>query len=482
MSRSARPHRNRLVLATLALLCLPQFLAAQEAAAEPSELDRIVAQNLEARGGLEAIRAIESLRIEGVIEAQGMELPMVMQRERPNRYRMQMDMQGMTMINAYDGETAWGLNPMMGQSKPTPVEGPQAAAAASQGDFDGPFVDTAAKGITLELVGKEAVGEREAFHIKATNRQGTTESIYLDTETYLQVKGVAQGDLGMGPMEVEVVYDGWTEVAGVKMPAQQTMNSPMGAIVTKFSSYSPNVDIDEDVFFMPGQAADAELTLAQILERHRKARISEGSAAIDSVTAKGSLGLMGFELPLEMAFVRSGACRLDADMAGTAMTLAYDGEDTAWTVSPMQGIVTPEALEPEGVEAIALFSEFLWGLLDGEDESSVSFAGIEKVDRDETYKIVVGEGTELERTIFLGGEDFLERKLALRTVFLGSEADIVALMGDYSRTNGLAVPGSIELLTGGTPAATIAIGEVTTNATIDPSIFALPEPEATPEG
>ncbi|MEM9407994.1 MAG: hypothetical protein AAGA81_18295 [Acidobacteriota bacterium] len=481
MSRIPQLSLRSFFALALTLLLVPQVLLAQEAA-EPSELDRIVAKNLEARGGLEAIQAIQSLRIEGVIEAQGMQLPMVMQRERPNRFRMEMDMQGMKMINAYDGEMAWGMNPMMGETKPTPVEGPQAAAAASQGDFDGPFVDTAKKGITLELVGKESVGEREAFHIKATHRDGRSESIYLDAETYLRVKAVAEGDLGMGPMEVEVLFDGWADVDGVKMPQTQTMNSPMGAIVTSFNSYAANVDIDEDVFFMPGQAADASLTLTQILERHRKARISEGSPAIDSVSAKGSLGLMGFELPLEMAFVRSGACRLDADMAGTEMTLAYDGKETAWTVSPMQGIVAPEALEPEGVEAIALFSEFLWGLLDGQDETSLKFAGIEKVGRDETYKIIVGEGSDLERSIFLGGEDFLEHKLALRTVFLGSEADIVALMGDYSRTDGLAVPGSIELQTGGTPAASIAIAEVTTNATIDPSIFALPEPEADPEG
>lgn len=473
-----RPQMRRAVVAFAALLVVGLVpLSAQEA--ETSELDRIVAKHLEARGGLEAIQALQSYVVEGVIEAQGMQLPMTMQRERPNRFRMEMEMQGMMMINAYDGEMAWGMNPMMGQTKPTPVEGPQALAAASQADFDGPFVDTAKKGLKLELVGKEALGDREAYHIKVTTPAGSVESAYLDAETYLQVKGVAEGDMGMGPMEIEVLFE-YVDVAGVKLVSKQTMNTPMGPIITSFGDYAVNEDIDDDVFFMPGQAADESLTLAQILERHRTARVSAGTESIESVKANGSLVLLGLELPLEMSFVRSGACRLDADMAGTLMTLAFDGEETAWTVSPMQGIMDPEALEPEGVEAIALFSEFLWGLLDGETESSVELAGIEKVGRDETYKIVVGKGTELERSIFLGGEDFLERKLALRTVFLGSEADIVALISDYSRTDGLAVPGSIELLTGGTPAATVKISGVTTNAEIDPSIFALPEPESAP--
>ena len=136
------PLRRALVGFAALLLVAP--LSAQEA--ETSELDRILAAHLEARGGLEAIQALQSYVVEGVIEAQGMQLPMTMQRERPNRFRMEMEMQGMMMINAYDGEMAWGMNPMMGQTKPTPVEGPQALAAASQADFDGPFVDTAKKG------------------------------------------------------------------------------------------------------------------------------------------------------------------------------------------------------------------------------------------------------------------------------------------------------------------------------------------------
>ncbi len=455
------------------LLLSPALAVAQEPA---SELDQIVAKHLEARGGLEAIQAIQSLRVTGSTNAQGMDLPMTLLSARPNRFRMEMDMQGMKMVTAFDGEQAWGANPMTGQAKPAALEGPQATAIEAQADMDGPFVDTAQKGVQLELVGKEPWGEGEVYHIKVTNKAGTTESAFIDAESFLQVRALTKGDLGMGEMEIEVTFDEWVEVAGVKMPKQQTMNTPMGAMVTTFADYQVNEAIDEDLFFLPGQKADPALDLTQILEKHRAARVSAAAGAIESVKAQGNLVLMGFELPLEMSFLKSGACRLEADMAGTPMTLAYDGADTAWTVSPMQGIMEPEALEPEGVEAIALFSEFLWGLLGDEAAASAQLAGIEKVNRSETYKIVLDQGTPQERTIFLGGEDFLEHKLALRTVFLGSETDIVALMSDYSTTDGLAVPGMIELQSGGTPAATVLIKGVETNVEIDPSIFALPEP------
>lgn len=467
--------------ATIPLLLLFALLLVAPAASQDgaSELDQLVAKHLEARGGVEAIKAIQSMKVTGALEAQGMELPLVLERQRPNRFRMEMDMQGMKTITAFDGEMAWGANPMAGQTEPGELEGAQATAVANQADLDGPFVDTAAKGITLELVGKEAVGDRQAFHIKVTHKEGATESAFLDTETFLQIKSVITADFGMGESEVEVTFDEWVEVEGVKMPARQIMGTPMGDIVTQFSDYSANGDVDEDVFFLPGQEANAELGLAEVLERHRKARLAAGADQIESVRATGSLVLLGFELPLEMSFLRSGQCRLDADMAGTKMTLAYDGT-TAWTVSPMQGIMEPEALPPEGVEAIALFSEFLWGLLDGTDDEAAELAGIEKVNRSETYKIVLDKGSDKERVIFLGGEDFLEHKLALNTVFLGSETDIVALMSDYSTTDGLAVPGSIELQSGGTPAATVQITEVETNVEVDRAIFALPEPA--PEG
>ena len=137
----------------------------------------------------------------------------------------------------------------------------------------------------------------------------------------------------------------------------------------------------------------------------------------------------------------------------------------------------PEALPPEASEAIAIFADFLWGLLDSAQKAGVelSLAGIETVGRDEGYAIAMKSADDSERKVILGGEDFLERQFSLRTVFMGSEQDIDAVLGDYREVDGVLVPFEIELLSGGAPLAGVTFEAVDTNLTIDPAVFSLPE-------
>ena len=96
--------------------------AAARAATVPATIDEIVARNLQARGGLERLRAVQAITMKGLMQAaNGTDLPTTLYMQRPNRIRQEVTVNGRLAIQAFDGERGWAQNPMMGNA---PVEVP----------------------------------------------------------------------------------------------------------------------------------------------------------------------------------------------------------------------------------------------------------------------------------------------------------------------------------------------------------------------
>ena len=200
-------------------------------------------------------------------------------------------------------------------------------------------------------------------------------------------------------------------------------------------------------------------------------------ARVSTLSASGTVVMLGFEVPMTVAFARPDSFRIDIDMQGLTMVLAYDGE-TAWNVSPMQGIIDPAPLPDEMVGAVGILSDFLWGGLATSGEASLG--GTAKVERDETYRLDIEAADGAARSLYLGGEDFLERRIVFDGAFLGSSGEIAVTIGDYMDVGGLKVPGTIRIAVEGMVAAELRIQEAEAGADIDPASFTMPAP-ADPE-
>src|ERR1700721_4508244 len=85
------------------LLFLPLSAAAQTA-------DEIVKKVLDARGGVQKIRAVQAERISGRGSfAQGMEGTFVVELKRPYKMRVEITIQGQKIIRVYDGKSSGGM-------------------------------------------------------------------------------------------------------------------------------------------------------------------------------------------------------------------------------------------------------------------------------------------------------------------------------------------------------------------------------------
>ena len=463
--------RAGLVLLALALAAAPAWTQDE---AEPSELDRVLALNYEARGGLEKLRAISSLRATATMSLPGMEIPFTILMGRPNRMYIEGDFGDMPLIQAHDGERSWAQVP--GEPKPGALEGEQAAAIASDAAMNAPWFEYGASGHEVELAGKERLdGGEEVWKLVVDGPAGPVR-MFIGAEDGLEKKRISKADFGMGIEETTTTFEDYREVGGLMVAHRQIAATGMGDFVLVFETFELDAELDPDVFFMPGQAADAALDLDGVLERYGTARGS-AAAEVETVSAAGTVVLLGFEVPMTVAFARPNSFRIDIDMQGLTMVLAYDGE-TAWNVSPMQGVVDPAPLPEEMVGAVEILSDFLWGGLASSGEASL--AGIEKVERDETYRldIVTPEGEA--RALYLGGEDFLERRVVFDGAFLQSSGEIDVTIGDYMDAGGLKLPGKIRIAVEGQVAVELRIEEAEAGAEVDSASFTMPAP-ADPE-
>lgn len=182
-------------------------------------MDEVIAKNIEARGGLEKLKAVKSIRMTGkMMMGPGMEAPMSLEIKRPRSLRMEFTFQGMTGVQAYDGKSGWSISPFQGKKDPEPMSPDDVKDAEEEADIDGPLVDYKAKGHAVELVGKEKVEGSDAYKLKVTLKNGTVRHQYIDAESFLEIKTEAKRTVRGSEMEFESTIGDYKDVGGLLIP------------------------------------------------------------------------------------------------------------------------------------------------------------------------------------------------------------------------------------------------------------------------
>ncbi len=235
-------------------------LAAVSSLASAEDIESVLANHYKARGGLDKLKALQSVKMTGTLAMGEMQAPFVMYGARPNKLRIEFQVMGMTGLQGYDGTTAWMLMPFMGQKNAEAMPPDQARAVADQADFDGPLVDWEAKGNKVELLGKEAVDGTDAYKLKVTTHSGDVRTIYLDAEAYLQIKESVTRTVREKEMTSNSAMSDYKEVSGVLFPFAMENSSPgaPGSQKLVFEKIDTNIDTGAVQFSMPAKTEGGE--------------------------------------------------------------------------------------------------------------------------------------------------------------------------------------------------------------------------------
>jgi hypothetical protein len=240
---------KRIVVAAISA-CLSAASAASQGVAPT--VDELLAKYFAARGGLERLKSITTLRMTGRVEANGQTVEMSTVSKRPNLIRQEMTVQGQRIVSAFDGTRMWTINPMTGSKAPQVVPGPQAEMMKTQADFDGPLVDHRAKGHTIAYVGTETVEKRPTHRLKVRLKSGGEVLVDLDAETFLEVRLSREVDMAGAPATIETLMSDFRAVSGLMLPyaIRNVVNGQPQARIA-VDRIDVDVPIDDGLFQMP---------------------------------------------------------------------------------------------------------------------------------------------------------------------------------------------------------------------------------------
>lgn len=195
----------------LGLVCLAGVASAQTA-------EELVAKNLQAKGGIDKIKAVNTIRMSGRVQVQFFTAEIGQEQKRPNMVRQGFTIQALTQIQAYDGTTAWKIDPFQGRRDPEMMGEDEARDLVDDADIDGPLVDYQAKGNKVEYQGHDEVDGDDAYKLKVTLKNGDIFYYYLDPDTFLEIKREGQEFIRGNVKESATTYGSYKQVNGVYFP------------------------------------------------------------------------------------------------------------------------------------------------------------------------------------------------------------------------------------------------------------------------
>ena len=245
-----------LIPAAVALL-LPA-INAQTPAPTPT-VDELVAKNLEAKGGAAALEAIKTVRFEGRLLAnQGqLELKFSETKERPGKVRTDAILQGMTLVNAYNGASGWKIFPIYGRKDPEKMSADESKSLVEEAEIGGPLENWKAQGKTITYLGTEDVEGTPAHKLQVLRKNGDVSYVYLDPDHFLEIRVISRRLEQGAQVEIETDLGDYEKVNGVYFPFSQESGSKGSTDKQKtiIEKGEANVPVDDSIFEFPVKAA-----------------------------------------------------------------------------------------------------------------------------------------------------------------------------------------------------------------------------------
>ena len=231
----------------IGVACAAALLSAQTA-------EELVNKNLAAKGGIEKLKALHSLRMTGKMQQGSFAIQVGMDTMPPNLLRQTFSIMGMTGVEAYDGAAGWRIMPFQGRKDPELIGEDDLRGLQDEADFYGHLVDYKEKGSTIEYLGHDNVDGDDAYRLKLTLKNGDIVYYYLDPETFLEIRTESVQFIHGSVRESFTEMGSYKLVNGVYFPFAMESGSPRNPGETgkvTIDKIEANVAMDPAQFKMP---------------------------------------------------------------------------------------------------------------------------------------------------------------------------------------------------------------------------------------
>lgn len=250
---------QRRLLAALTPLFLCVF-----ASANAQTADDLIAKNLAARGGADKLAAIHAIVTSGELRFPGdfkLAYKETRMRLDPANAAVRVDasLQGLTVVQAYDGKDGWRINPFEGRKDAERMGADETRELADEGSIDGALLAAHIKGSQVDYLGREDIDGTEAYKLRVTQTDGTVFTYYLDPDALLEIKVIERRTIRGAEKETETDLGDYELVNGVYFPFSLASGPKDSADSDKqvitISSAQANTPVAPTLFAMPAAPA-----------------------------------------------------------------------------------------------------------------------------------------------------------------------------------------------------------------------------------
>jgi hypothetical protein len=235
---------------TLKLAALFIIAALSVTSVKAQTADEVIGKHVEAIGGLENWKKVNSIVQTGSMTVQGMNIDLTMTTLNGKGSRQDIVAMGMGNYMIVTPTEGWRFFPIQQQQAPEAMTAEDVKESQDMLDVTGSLVDYKTKGHTAEFLGKEDVDGTECFKIKLTQKGGKVETYFIDPKTYLLVKSTAVMKANGQEAEVSTSYSNYQKLPeGILVP--MSMSIPLGPgfnVDLTVAKVEVNKAIDESIF------------------------------------------------------------------------------------------------------------------------------------------------------------------------------------------------------------------------------------------
>ena len=214
--------------------------------AEAQEPGKIIDQYVRAAGGSKALSHIQTLAIEGTFNtADGKAGTYTCDSKLPNRLYTELLVGEHSIIQAYNGKSAWRQTASGELGTLTGPEGIQLEAASQF--YNSHLVDLKKRKIAVGFIGHAQVRGKDALQLEVTSPTGIKRQMFFDSQNHLLVKESAT----VGGVDEEILYDDYRAESGLQVAHGVKLRRGSDSYDIKVTRVVLNGVIGERVFDFP---------------------------------------------------------------------------------------------------------------------------------------------------------------------------------------------------------------------------------------
>lgn len=229
--------------------------------------DELVARNVEARGGLDAWRHLQTMIWTGQLESDSAPMPAMaftLEQKRPNKTRFEINGAGTRTMRVFNGVHGFRVSARHeGGPDIRPYSSEELKFARDSQAIDGPLIDYQAKGSTVALVGREKLDNENTYHLAVQFPSGERQDVWIDARTFLEVRidrpayssASTHGAFAVRTGSIPVYYRNYKNFDGLQIPTLIEIGAGTGRNSDKMQieRVALNMAIDDRQFERPGE-------------------------------------------------------------------------------------------------------------------------------------------------------------------------------------------------------------------------------------